>query len=393
MNRLSAHLLLYAVGGALWLGAARLPRPAPPTTAASSAFDYAETERRVSFLEAKEAADPGAFGLGLLAQSYLTRFSETGDEADLSRAESAARRSLKIRPNDAAKITLARSLIAGHRFAEAEKVVQGVVGGESVRAECQLETGRYDDALKTLSVAQASSPTDPFLKTLRARLFEIDGENERALQTYRDALKESEKLHGLPAPTRAWLHARLGTALAKNGKPEEAETELSAALEQFPGDWRTLAALARLKACLGDTEKARELARESQQIALSDEAAQLLGEEPGNHRHGRTVALYLADSDKKIDEAVALARADMKSRPSIESYDALAWCLFKAGKTTEAEETMRRALARGTRDASFFYHAGRIFNSSKFLQDALTLNPNFHPTEAENARKLLEKKP
>lgn len=379
MNRVTAHLTLYAVAGTLWLGASRLPRPAAPS--APPAFDYAETERRVSFLEAKETADPGAFGLSLLASAYLSRFSETGDETDLSRAENAARLSLNLRPNDSAKLSLAHSLIGQHQFAEAEKTVAGISGGEATLAECQLETGRYDAATHTLSLAQAARPTDPNLKALRARLFEIDGDVEHTLVTYKDALAGAQKIHSLPAPTCAWFHAQLGAALARARKPEEADAEFHQALEHFPGDWRTLTAQAKLRFSQQDWVGAQESAQASLKIVSTPEAAMIaadsaekLGDSKetvrlrnlilesttGAHQHGRSLALYLADHDLKPSEAVALAEAEAKTRPSIESYDALAWCLFKAGRKPEAEAAMRKALARGTRDPQLRHHAEQI---------------------------------
>jgi tetratricopeptide (TPR) repeat protein len=386
MKRLYAHLTLYSVAGALWLGAARLPRPAEKP--ALPAFDYGETERHVALLEEKEAVDPGALGLGMLAQSYLSRFAETGDETDLSRAESAARRSLTIRErgNRAAKTALGRSLVGQHRFNEAEQSVRGVAGGEAVLAECLIETGRYDEALKVLSDAQATYPTDPNLKALRARLFEIDGEGERALSSYRDALAEAQTIHGLSAPSRAWFHARLGNALERMGKSTEAEAEYTQALEHFPGDWRTLTSLARLTLDRGDLAGAKESASASLTIVETPEAAMVaadaaerLGENTeaarlrariaksatGAHKHGRSLALYFADRGERLSEAVALARDEVRVRPSIESYDALAWCLYKAGRKREAETAMRKALVRGTCDPQLLSHAKTIFMENR----------------------------
>ena len=148
-----------------------------------------------------------------------------------------------------------------------------------------------------------------------------------------------------------------------------------------PGDWRTLTAQAKLRFSQQDWAGAQESGQSSLKIVSTPEAAMIaadsaekLGDSEetarlrslifesatGAHQHGRSLALYLADHDLKPSEAVALAEAEAKTRPSIESYDALAWCLFKAGRKPEAEAAMRKALARDTRDPQLRHHAEQI---------------------------------
>ena len=55
-----------------------------------------------------------------------------------------------------------------------------------------------------------------------------------------------------------------------------------------------------------------------------------------------------------------MARQDLELRRDIHAYDTLAWVCFKKGMLAEAEPTMQKALARGTREASLLYHAGMI---------------------------------
>ena len=424
MKRLLVHLGVFGAGGVLWLGASRLPRPVPKPPPAQS--DARVTERKIAFLEARAAADPqGATGFAFLAAAYLARFGETGDSADIVRAELAARHSIAIRSqnNGGAYLTLAHALLNQHRFAEAKaaaaKLPLDNSGAAALVAESQLELGQYDAALKTLSLAQAASPEDPFLKTLRARLFDIDGDSERALVTYRRALEGAENLGTLSAGTLAWFHGRIAACLALQGKTDESEAAWEEALALAPRDWRAMSALGKVLACRGDWDGAAHWARRSWDVTPTPEAAMLLADaalsrgdkmdtdlwmgriiesQTGAHQHGRALALFLADHELRTAEALKLAEADAKSRPDIYSFDALGWCLFRAGKLPEAAQAAKKSLARGTRDANLLYHAGRIqlalgntAEGRRLLGDALALSPDFHPTQAAVARKLLGK--
>lgn len=60
-----------------------------------------------------------------------------------------------------------------------------------------------------------------------------------------------------------------------------------------------------------------------------------------------------------------------------------------------ASKAIDEALGSGIRDAGIFYHAAAIKHANGeadaarlLLQSALTINPHFHPTEAEAARAL-----
>ena len=97
--------------------------------------------------------------------------------------------------------------------------------------------------------------------------------------------------------------------------------------------------------------------------------------------HNRDLALFYADHDIKLDEALALAHKEFEVRHDIYTWDALAWALYKNGKYQEANDAMEHALRPGTRDALLFFHAGMIAGRSgqksqarEKLQTALNIN-------------------
>jgi tetratricopeptide (TPR) repeat protein len=107
-------------------------------------------------------------------------------------------------------------------------------------------------------------------------------------------------------------------------------------------------------------------------------------------------AVFLADHDTRLDEALELARRERAARADIYTCDALAWALFKKGRLREAEAAAKEALRLGTRDAQIHYHAGMIYHglgdgraAAKHLRLALDINPAFDVLQAGVAQDTL----
>jgi tetratricopeptide (TPR) repeat protein len=112
--------------------------------------------------------------------------------------------------------------------------------------------------------------------------------------------------------------------------------------------------------------------------------------------HNRDLALFYADHDMKLSEALDLAQKELEVRRDIYTWDALAWALYKNGKLTEAAEASGKALHFGTRDSLLLFHAGMIAEglgqheqARGELKQALEINPHFHPIYAEAAQQRL----
>jgi tetratricopeptide (TPR) repeat protein len=113
--------------------------------------------------------------------------------------------------------------------------------------------------------------------------------------------------------------------------------------------------------------------------------------------YNRELALFYADHDVKLPEALQLAERELEVRKDIYTDDVLAWALYKNDKPEEALTVMTRALRLGTKDARLFFHAGMIYHrlgkqdqAKDYLQRALKLNPHFHPTQADLAARVLQ---
>jgi hypothetical protein len=68
--------------------------------------------------------------------------------------------------------------------------------------------------------------------------------------------------------------------------------------------------------------------------------------------HNRDLALFYADHDIKLDEALALAHKEFEVRHDIYTWDALAWALYKNGKYQEASDAIDNALRPGVSGCS-----------------------------------------
>jgi len=113
--------------------------------------------------------------------------------------------------------------------------------------------------------------------------------------------------------------------------------------------------------------------------------------------HNRDLALFYADHDIKLDEALTLAHKEFEVRHDIYTWDALAWALYKNGKYQDASDAMQNALRPGAKDALLLFHAGMISSrlgqtsqAKQQLQAALSINPHFHVIYSEVAQKQLK---
>ena len=160
---LPALLVAGAIGiGALtWASTRRAPDPVFPrdrqlgsdASALRAPYDPQLVQRNLEFWAEKTGRDKiDAISRAQLAHWYLESYRETGDSADIMRAEQAARASLKIRPTDGALIQLARALLNQHRFVQALVAAQqaALVNPDGTRlvADIRYEIGDYAAAEK-----------------------------------------------------------------------------------------------------------------------------------------------------------------------------------------------------------------------------------------------------
>jgi tetratricopeptide (TPR) repeat protein len=411
---------VYGLGGRKELDASNALRvvhthDGPDRSNERTPYDPELVNKTIAFWQKQADRDPeGALERRELAGAYLARHRETGDVATAVKAEEFARQSLKILPrnNTAAFISLARGLLAQHRFPEALQVARSAQeydphAGRLV-ADVQIELGDYDAAERSL----ANSPPeadDLNYYALRARLEAINGKPQVALRLLQQADRIAGDRADMPAETVAWYHTMLGHALIGSGQLSDGEHACRAALNVFPRDYRAMTGMAEAAAWRGDWRGAIEWGMKAVEISPQNPTAlKLLGDAYGAlgqntdadrqyhllkelahsfpRIYDRNWALFCAENGSDLNEALALARKDLELRRDIHAYDTLAWVYLKKGMLAEAETAMQQSLSRGTREAVLLYHAGMIARAAgdtarakDYFSRARDINPHSVP--------------
>jgi tetratricopeptide (TPR) repeat protein len=398
----------------------------PPNADGMSELDQRDTQIRVWKIALAQDSK-SAIALGQLAALYLQRARETGDDNNYTEAEQYARRSLALRTNRNGPtfVTLAATLVAEHRFAEAESVSTNVVAlypeipqYRAQLGEIQMELGHYDaarqsfDSLYTVRTHLSIAPR-------LARWEELNGNVAGARKLLADALANAKTRRDLPTEQLAWFHLRLGDIEMRNGHSRRARALFEEGLAVEPNDYQLLDAMARLEAVEGNPKKAIEYGERGIAIKLDPATLGLLGDsylalgdkaraneyfktmevavagQPGAYH--RAWSLFLLDHDLRVPEVLANVQKELESRKDIYGYDLLAWALHKEHRDAEARLAMNQARKLGTRDAMLFYHEGMINLSLRenhrakyFLTQALEINDRFDPVHPREIHATLD---
>jgi tetratricopeptide (TPR) repeat protein len=401
-------------------------QPPPPLklTAAGSQPGTPGDRLVVAAQNAVEREPSGARGYNLLAAAYMQKARETGDFSLNAKAEEALARAEQFEPGgyDALRLR-AKLLLTFHRFGEALEVARRAQGRNprdhdnyGAMTDALVELGDYDGAV---AAAQAMVDLRPDTASYSrvSYLRELHGDSKGAVEAMRMAVEAASPKD--PEGV-AWCRVHLGDSLARDGRAAEAEREYDHALYVFPDYHLALAAKARARLAAGDIDAAEGFYRRAiERVPLPDYAAALgdlytklgRGEEAkrqydlvefverGGAQGGtytRQLAMFWADHDTRLDEALDAARRERAQRRDIYTADLLAWCLYRKGRYAEAKVSMDEALRLGTRDPRLLFHAGMIAvaagdraGGAKYLRQALAINPSFDVLQADAARRAL----
>jgi tetratricopeptide (TPR) repeat protein len=411
-NRIPALLLSGALLCSLFFG--------------EGAFLRAETtDQKIALLEADVAGAPASLPLrNRLAWAYIQKGRESGDAAYFTRAERLLEKSLTQATDNGEALGL-RAWVAlfKHEFKEAAdwaekaRAIQPKVPFHyGVLSDAFLEMGDYP---KAIDAAQKMIDLNPNqgAYSRAAYLRSLHSDPEGAIDLWQKAI-----LAGSPhSENTAWCQVELGEEYFNIGKLKEAEGAYRSALETFPGYHRALAGLARLRqaagkpseaialyqkaieaipsphylASLGDLyEEIEDREAAQKQYALVEQIARL--DRINEVLYNRDLALFYADHDRNLDEALQLVERAAGVRADIYTYDVLGWVYYKNKRYPEAQRAMKEALRLGTNDPRLLYHAGMIARAvgkekeaKRLLNRALSLNPHFHPLYEKSAREIL----
>ena len=397
------------------------------------------TDRIVRKMQAHVTAHPGeAAGYSELGAAFFQRARETGDVEDYQLAEQALTKSLDLVSTDLSATapleTMAEVCMGEHRFTDALSYAQkalalgsGDLSAFAIVGDAYADMGEYAKAsiaysrLQPVTSATPLEAREAYAQQARtAYLKFVSGDTEAAITEMKTAIGEGIAAQ-LPSENLAWLYFELGEFRYQAGHVPTAADAYLTALTIDPGNYRALAGLGKVRASQGKYKEAITLYQSAIAVVpyplyvaeLSDiytatgdtanaekqyklvEYIGLLGH-INQVLHNRDLALFYADHDIKLPEALALAHKEFEVRSDIYTWDALAWALYKNGKYPEADEAMSHALRLGTRDAMLLFHAGMISaklgrdtQAATQLNEAIQINPHFQVLDAATASQEL----
>jgi len=377
-------------------------------------------------------------GYAGLGAAYLQKGRETGDAADFELAKGALEKSLDLLSNDPAAAfamtQMAVVCMAEHRFDDAQVWAQKALALGSgdpspwaIAGDALADIGDYVGAAEAYSKLESlfgsedeklafSYQRDTRISFLRF----VAGETQSAIDLMRSAIRKAIQMH-MPVENIAWSQYQLGEELFQSGEMAAAEKAYLATLEEYPGYYRGLAGLAKVRAAQGNYKDAVDLFKKAIAAVPYPEYAATLGDiyqkigdtqeakkqyqlvefigylsQINQQIHNRDLALFYADHDLKLNESLELARKELEVRHDIYTWDVLAWSSYKNSKFQEAADAISHALAQGTEDAQLFFHAGMIYEKAgdsekakRYLSQTLATNPHFSILYSEVAAERL----
>jgi tetratricopeptide (TPR) repeat protein len=412
-----AAFILVIGGGVLagvYAGRQRSARPDASAAVPSPALrPLPTTDQQIADLQARIARLPAhAQSYTSLGAAYLQKVRESGDPVYYTKAEAVLTKSVELDPNNADTfVALGTLALARHRFEDAlhhgeharalnpyKAAALGVIG------DAQVELGRYEEAQATV---QAMVDLRPDLAAYArvSYLRELHGDVPGAIEAMQRAVNA-----GAPgAEGTAWTRVQLGHLYFNSGDLNAAEQEYERTLFELPGYPHARAGVARVMAARGEYAGAIAIYEDLASgvpvpeyvIALADvqhaagnveEAARAealvqvmdrLYRDNGVNTDAE-MALFAADRGLDLSGTVERARRALDVRPSIFTYDVLAWSLYQEGRYDEAMAAAEEALRLGSRDSLLRYHAGMIAaalgrsdRARTLLREAVTQNPHF----------------
>jgi tetratricopeptide (TPR) repeat protein len=397
------------------------------------------TERLIKNLQTRlqsNPKDPAAYSA--LGAAFFQRARETGDVEDFQQAEQALNRSLDLNSADfsaaPAYSTMAEVCMGEHRFSDAVTYAQkalslgsGDLSPFAIVGDANADMGEYERAAiaySRLDVSgdSAADPHNVYVRDSRTSYLKfVSGDTPGAIRLMQSAVAAGTEAR-LPAENLAWLYYELGEYESQAGDISAANSAYLTALTVHPGDYRAMAGLGKLRGNQGRYAEAIKLYQSAVAVVPMPMFVAELGDmytRAGNSAeakkqyqlveyigllghinqvlHNRDLALFYADHDIKLEEALILAHKEFEVRHDIYTWDALAWALYKNGKYQEASDAMDHALRPGARDALLFFHAGMISSrlgqpspAKDRLQTALSINPHFHVIYSEVAQQQLK---
>ncbi len=403
------------------------PEGMRPLAGAIAIGDRMATEKAIAIFEQRVAEQSNDFAnRTLLGQLLLLHAKESDALPAYARSEKVLRLALRHNPEyRPAKLALAKTLMASHNFKEAFDLAKELQAERAdhpatlaVLFDCYVELGNYSSATEVLEDLQQLEDSPPVLARA-ARLAELNGQQPKAISLLESAIAH---VGGVNDEHAGWYLWRKGTLHFDSGNLAEAERSFRLALDTDPDDEAALVGLAKVQfaqheldqsqttlekaaaseappvlALLGDLYAVRGDVKHAEALWRRTESLMREEAKVAKVAHAREVALFYADHERNLNEALQLVEIDLDQRTDPFAMASQAWVLLKNNRPEEAQLAIDRALVHVKADPLLFFYAAMIARangnkeqSTVYTQQFAKLNPRFSITHSQNIQGLLE---
>ncbi len=318
---------------------------------------------------------------------------------------------------------LARNYISQHKFKEAlelllkaEKNGDNLIATQKMLFDVYLELGNAKQAQVYLSTHKNFTDFDYLIRL--SKWSDHNGNLDSAISLMEKAVKISE--NNKTDDLTQWAYTNLADYYGHAGKIKESYNNYLKALALDPNDSYALKGIAwivysheknpkqALKIINQITKKHNspdyfllkaEIAEYMEDLSEKNKNLEFYFSEIKKEKYGDmynkyNAILYLEEL-KKPDLAVQIALKEVENRPTVQSYDLLAWSYFNQGNMDSALEIAKNKLADKTTEPEVLYHLAVIYKSDKqtdkvseLKKELLTASYELGPVMANKIMKL-----
>ena len=359
-------------------------------------------EKDVAFWSKKIIASPNQSSyLIKLATTYAQSFSLTGVIGDLKKAEQLLQDALAMPLINRSSVLrgLAHNYITQHRFCEALEILQEAVAiGENNFAndkmlfDIYMELGDEEQARIQLTKITNESSFDYLIR--KSKWEDSKGNLSKAISYLEQAKKKAIASNN--KSLIAWSFSNLGDYYGHNGEIEKSYTHFMKTLELDPANWYALKGIAwiayshdrnidlskeilqtiieknnspdlYLELAEVEAYKGKKLAEEN---AIEAFQKAITNKDYGN-MYNKYECLIAAEDQGQFERAYNLALQEVENRPTVASYDLLAWTLYLEGKKETAQIIAKKYVLGKTSEPDILLHLAYIFYSDSVISNSL----------------------
>jgi len=396
--------------------------------------ETSKTDSTIEFYQGMVKREPDDYSnYTKLGEAYLQKARETGDASYYDKSEQVLKKAVELYPGSYASVVfLGQVSSAKHDFQEALRYAENAIElrpresyAYGILGDAHAELGEYEKAQSAYQKMLAIGPNF-YSYSRMSYMKELSGDTEGAVGAMQMAIDDGIK-QNLPKENVAWAQYIIGELYFNTGDLKKAQEHYETSVKTYDNYYYALAGLAKVKAAKESYGESIELYKKAIGAvplpifvsSLGDVYAKMGNLEEAKKQYdlveyigllskinkviyNRELALFYADHDMKLNEALELSKNEFEVKKDIYTYDTLAWALYKDNRLKEALDASLNSLRLGTKDAKLFFHAGMIYyklgdkdRAKEYLSKALSTNPYFHvmySEVAENTLKEIESK-